>query len=102
VTHAQSTWSQYYQEFTPKDELLQKFTFPEPSGRQKRYSELRPKERRMVKNHLRVYYGVVPTNKGYIVGAVQTTGQSIGRTVIYITTMSAAAIVVGRLINQPR
>jgi len=101
VTHAQSTtWSQYYSEFTPKDDFLQKFSFPEPSGRQKSYSELKPKERRLVKNHLRVHYGVRPTRGGYLLGALQTTGQSIGRVAVYIVTMSAAAIVVGTLINQ--
>ena len=100
-TTAQSTtWAGYYREFTPADDFLQTFKFPEPSNRQKLYRELLPKERRLVKSHLRVHYGVRPTNKGYLWGAVQGTGQTLGRLFVCIGVMSLAAIVEGVLTNQ--
>lgn len=99
-TQAQNTtWAGYYMEFTPQDEFLQQFKFPSPSGRQKRYSELRAKEKRMVKSHLRGHYGVQPTNKGYVIGSLQTTGQSLGRLTVYIVTMSAVAIIAREILR---
>lgn len=100
-THTQ-TWESYYLECSSKDEFFQQaqFRLPEPVDRQKSWSELSRKSRRAAKTHIRTFYGVRPSSQGYLVEAFQTSGKSIARVAVYIVTMSAAAIVVGVLLNQ--
>jgi hypothetical protein len=100
---AQKTWEGYYIEFSQVDDFFQQdlFTMPQPSGRQRNWAELTPKARKVAKNHIKTFYGVTPSNGGYIAGALVTSTKTIGRVIVYVALTATAAVVVGYIINQP-
>lgn len=103
------TWESLYRSYSQNDPFFEQEVFQVPqynnqgelTSTTRTWKQLKPRARRAAKNHIRVFYQVRPSGGGYMIGALQTTGRSIGRVAIYITTMSVAAIVVGALINQP-
>ena len=102
------TWESLYNTYSINDPFFEQDIFQVPlydsrgelQSRTRTWKQLKGKARRLAKNHLRVFYDVRPSGGGYIVGALQTTFRSVGRTVVYIGTMAVAAIVVGTLTNQ--
>jgi hypothetical protein len=96
---AQKTWEGYYLEFRFHDPALQ-ITFPHPNERMKTYQELKPRERRLVKRHLKSHYGVRPNFSGYIVGTFKTVSGSVLRTIIYIATLGATAIIINAILTK--
>ncbi|MDG1949490.1 MAG: hypothetical protein P8J32_01550 [bacterium] len=106
-TQAQ-TWESLYTEYSQNDPFFEQEIFQVPKydsqgelqSRTRTWRELKPKAKRTARNHIQVFYQVKPSGGGYLLGALQTTGRSIGRVAIYIGTMTVAAIVVGTLTNQ--
>lgn len=108
MTAQSQTWESLYTEYSRNDPFFEQEAFQVPVydhnqelvSRTRTWNELKPSARRLAKNHIRVFYQVKPSGGGYLLGAMQTTGRSIGRVAIYIGTMTLAAIVVGGLTNQ--
>lgn len=102
------TWESLYSTYNINDPFFKQDIFQVPiynskgelKSHQRHWNQLNPKARRIAKQHLKTFYNVHPSKGGYIIGTTQTVGRSVARTAVYVVTMSAAAIVTGKIINQ--